>query len=509
VAIQLDAIAAMGVNAITYELRSADPGPTFDFTAPACDVLPVLGVQFPQPTATELTNLARLLDAAQARGIRVLLRLTNNHMEQQPPTGSQTWLGAILGAVGTHPALDLVLFEGTPHLNAGACGVPAEPPLFLGPGTPAVTYVKWAIGFGMSLGLPASKLSAEAIVGAYILESQAPAGANATDNHLWSPLAMMKSIFDELAIPADQRTYAISFYEARKCTGAGALPCTDLGPHEWADATLAFVTSLVGPGPRIVAPEMGSLPPVDPAWPTARAVESLGFLMRKHGIDGGAFYRWTNFEDREETDPTLADPVKRRGVAFAYNPVQREFVDLGGFHLPLIPNGSFEGGLGSGGVPERWAASGSGSAVRYLLSSEPGQPEVPSRGVQALRLVTGPGAGDAVTATSSPIPVLPSTTYTTTANLRFAWTGDPDPAAPAVSRPQVSITVRYLLAGGTPSALRVQDRFSWYQEDATAGFATFPVVYTTPADAARVQIWISAARNGLPTPITLDADNLR
>jgi hypothetical protein len=73
----------------------------------------------------------------------------------------------------------------------------------------------------------------------------------------------------------------------------------------------------------------------------------------------------------------------------------------------------------------------------------------------------------------------------------------------------VAITILYLQESGAPSSLRPGDTSAWFQEDATTGFATFPVTYTTPADAARVQIQLSAARHGLPTPITLDADNLR
>src|SRR4029077_13255661 len=129
------------------------------------------------------------------------LRLVNTHMEQQPPTNSQTWIGAILGAVGAHPALDLVIFDGTPNVinNANgtqSCGIPAEPPLYLGPGSVPATYVQWAIGYAKSLGIPPRKLSSEAIVGDFFLESQPPAGPTATNSHLWSPIAVEKTIFD-------------------------------------------------------------------------------------------------------------------------------------------------------------------------------------------------------------------------------------------------------------------------------------------------------------------------
>ena len=116
ISLQLDKMKAMGVNTITFELRAADNTYTGTFTPPDCNIGPALGLQFPQPTATELANLPRFFDMVQSKGMKVWLRLVNTHMEQQPPTNSQTWLGAIFGAIGNHPALDLVLFEGSTHL---------------------------------------------------------------------------------------------------------------------------------------------------------------------------------------------------------------------------------------------------------------------------------------------------------------------------------------------------------------------------------------------------------
>src|SRR3989441_11105018 len=152
--------------------------------------------------------------------MRILLRLTNTHMEEQPPTNSATWLGAILGAVKLHPALELVLFEGNTHFvdtngdgTADACGTPAEPPLWLGPTSVPAQYVQWAIGYARSLSVPARKLSAEAIVGDFFVESEAPAGPEATDGHLWKPIAVLQGILDNLGIPDAERTYALSFYE--------------------------------------------------------------------------------------------------------------------------------------------------------------------------------------------------------------------------------------------------------------------------------------------------------
>lgn len=515
VSLQLDKLKALGLNTITFELRGADPIATNTFVPPDCNLGPALGLQFPQPTATELANLPLFFDMVESKGMKVWLRLVNTHMEELPPTNSQTWLGSIFGAIGKHPALDLILFEGDAHLEPGpngttTCGIPAEPPLWLGPGSIPVTYVQWAINFAISQGIPSRKLSAEAIVGSYFVESNPPAGSNATNGHLWSPVAVEKTIFDNLSIPASQRTYALSFYEHRKCSDAQTVPCTDLDPHDWADQTLQYVTGVVGGGPRIVAPEMGDLPPVDQVnWNTQHALESLVFLMHKYALDGGSFWRWTSFMNTEDSDTTLAQPVKVRGVPFVYNLVEKEIVDMGGFHLASVPNGSFEGSVAGNGVPVNWTATGVGTVSQYLLTQEPGEPEVPSRGIYAMRMITGSGVNDSVTATSVNIPVVPTTTYTTTSNLRFAWTGDPNPTGPPASRPQVFITISYFQQNGTASSVHGQDTFAYFQESSTTGFATFPVQYTTPSDAASVAIEFGAERNGLPAQITLDVDNVR
>jgi hypothetical protein len=432
-------------------------------------------------------------------------------MEEQPPTNSQTWLGAILGAIGNHPALDLVTFEGSTHLieRGTQCGIPAEPALYLGPGSVPANYVQWAIGFAMSQGIPARKLSTEAIVGDFFVDSMPPAGPTATDNHLWPTTPVLKTIFDNLNIPSSERTYALSLYEHRKCSTAQSLPCTDLNPHDWADQTLQNVTSVVGSGPRIVMPEMGNMNPPDQVnWNTQHALESLVFLMQKYRIDGGSFWRWVNNTDSEDSDPTQSDPVKRRGVDFIYNPVQKEVVDMGGFHLPTVPNGSFEDTI-INGVPINWIKAGNGTVSQYLLTQEAGQPEVPSRGTHAMRIVTGAGANDNITATSAMIPVIAATTYTTTTNMRFAWTGDPNPGGSSATRPQVFITFLYFQQNGTPSGVRTKDSFSFFQEDSTTGFATFPQQYTTPSDATFVEVQFGAMRNGLPTQIILDVDNVR
>ena len=94
VELQLDKMVAMGVNTITVELRTTAGG-SGPFVPPTCPIPSVLGFQWPQPTAMELTNLPAFFDLVHSKGMRILLRLVNTHMEEQPPTNSQTWLGAI------------------------------------------------------------------------------------------------------------------------------------------------------------------------------------------------------------------------------------------------------------------------------------------------------------------------------------------------------------------------------------------------------------------------------
>ena len=83
-------------------------------TPPYCTLPPVLGLQYPQPTALEFKNLVEFFDLLQSKGMKVHLRLVNTHMEEQPPEIYTLWIGSILKAIKNHPALDLVLFEGSP-----------------------------------------------------------------------------------------------------------------------------------------------------------------------------------------------------------------------------------------------------------------------------------------------------------------------------------------------------------------------------------------------------------
>jgi hypothetical protein len=509
--LQLDAMAAMGINTVVFELRSADDIQTGVFAPPLCQLGLSLGPLYPDPDPATLANLRLLLDELGKRGMKMWLVLNNNHMEVMPPTGSESWLGAIFQAVGDHPALDLVTFGGAPHTqmvgDTAVCGIPAEAPLWMGPKSIVATYVKFAIGLGMKLGIPARKLSVEVVLGDFNIEAQTPAPpSDFTDGHLWSPVVVAKTIFDDLGIPADQRTYALSIYEHRKCSdNPQMVPCTDEDPHAWANETLAHVTTVVGAGPRIVAVEMGDGLPVDAsAWSSVQAYESLTQLFPKYEIEGGALWRWVNSDDKEDKDPTQDEPIKRRGAGLVYNPIQKLVGDVAGWHLPALANGSFESG--GDGVPTGWTADGQGTVSRLALTPAADGPEVAWRGSHAMRLVTGAGASDAISATSAPVAVTPGIVYTLAANLRFSWTGDPSPSA--ATRPSVSLAVVYGKADGTPSAVRPVDTFSWHQEDATTGFAAFVETIVPPSDAASAAVRVGAARNGLPTPITLDVDNV-
>lgn len=330
IALQLDEMKKIGVNTITFELRAADSywnsGP---FLPPECNIGPVLGLQYPSPTHAEIANLVAFFNLLSSKKMKILLMLNNTHMEEQPPMHNKTWLDAILNAIKNHPALELVMFGGNTHTvntdgngSGDACGIPAEPPLWLGPAAKPAVYVKWAIQNALALGMPAHKLSAEAVVGDYFVNTEPPAGPDATDSHLWKPVRVLKQIFDELAIPENQRTYALSFYEHRKCQSVNGIPCTDAAPQTWAEETLKQIFETIGRnGPRVIAVEMGLLQ-ADPNWSTPQAFESLVLLMKRYGVSGGCFWRWVFISNDENADPTLATPVKKRGKAFIYNPIK-------------------------------------------------------------------------------------------------------------------------------------------------------------------------------------------
>jgi hypothetical protein len=487
--LQLDRIRALGVNEIWYELRTADPVYEPDFKPPDCNEPPVQGLQWPQPTPTELANLGDFFDLVQSEGMKIVLELDNTHMEEQPPANAERWLGSILNLIKDKPALDLVQFDGTPHLLdlngdgiVETCGIPSEAPLWLGPAYIGAEYVRWAIGYALALGFPASKLTAESIVGNYFTDSHQPTGPAATEGHFWAPVETMKAIFDDLGIPANQRTYSLSFYEHRKCAEAtrpGPYPCTDERAHYWADESLRRVRVTVGPEPRLFAAEFGALPPVDPAWPAAAAVESLSVLMQRYQVDGGAYWQWVNNNDSDEYNPQQAEPVKRRGTAFIYNPVRPQLLDMYGFHLRSIPNGSFENNRNREGRPDGWTIAGSGTVA---LASFAGERTHPWRGRLFLRLVSR----SRISATSTPIRVSPNTTYTTTGDFRTRGM-------------RSSVAFRYLTCVAHPSTIRAGNMFPLA---ASSAFTPVPLRYKTPADACFVRIEILARHS------EVDADDL-
>jgi hypothetical protein len=484
--LQLDRIRSMGVNEIWYELRTADPVYEPDFKPPDCNEPPVQGLQWPQPTPTELANLGDFFDLVQSEGMKVVLELDNTHMEEQPPTNSERWLGAILKVIRDKPALDLVQFDGTPHLvdlNGDgipeSCGIPSEAPLWMGSTYVGARYVRWAIGYGRSLGFPANRLTAESIVGNYFTDSHQPTGPDATDGHFWAPVETMKMIFDELGVPASERTYSLSLYEHRKCAPAtGQGPCSDESANAWADESLRRVRDTVGTEPRLFAAEFGAFP-VDPSWPTEAAVESLSVLMQRYRVDGGAYWQWVNNNDSDEHNPQLAEPVKRRGTAFVYNPVRLQLLDMYGFHLTSIPNGSFEQAASATGHPRAWTIAGRGTVALVPFAGERARPW---RGHLFLHLTTR----SHIAATSPAIRVSPNTTYTTTGDFR----------TPTFSS---SVIVHFLTCRGRPSALRAQRDFPLA---VSSSFTSFPYRYTTAADACSVRIEI-VARHG-----TVAADDL-
>jgi uncharacterized repeat protein (TIGR01451 family) len=322
--LQLDEMKKMGVNTITMDLRATDSYYSGDYIPPDCNVPPTLGFLYPTPTPEELSNLLSFFNLVHNKQLKIILLLNTTHMEEQPLVNNITWLTSILNVIKDHPALELVGFGGNTHLwdtNGDgiddACAIPAEAPLYKGPSSIEAQYVKSAIQLGISLGIPASKLSAEAIVGNYFVDTR------------FKTVEVLKQIFDDLGIADNQRVYAISFYEHRKCLNINNIdiPCTpDADPHAWADETLKQVYEIIGRnGSKVIAVEFG-LFQADPgqisSQATSQAFESLILLFKRYGVSGGSFWRWVFFNNYENTDPTLATPVKIRGIPFLYNPVK-------------------------------------------------------------------------------------------------------------------------------------------------------------------------------------------
>jgi hypothetical protein len=474
---QLKRMRALGVNEFAYEMRSADGPWPVNSDFPACQLSTALGPKWPQPAAVQLSGLQTLFALAHQFGMRVILILNTTHMEQGA-VGNAQWLGAIAGAIKDSPAFDLLLVGGDVHAwdaqppfdgVPDSCGGESEAPLWLGPDSVQGRYVQWALGYLRSLGIPAEKLSAEAIVGFYGSEVQQPAGTNAEDSHLWRPLEVLRTIFDRLGFAPDQRAYALSYYAHSKCAFVQFAGCSDENELTWTKETLETSKARVEPQARLLLAEFGA----NPGGNYQRAVEMIGADMRVLGIDGGTYYKWAD----ETNNPQYTDPasvVKKRGLAFVYNPQERELADLYGFHLTAVPNGSFENGT------SQWTTTGSGTAQISTL-----QEDLPWRGVSYVRL-TG---ARTYSLSSTPIRISPSTRYTTTANLRF-----PQPNVRAVF---TYLTCRRKQSAKTKRALiQLTTRQPTWQ--------TFPFTYTTPSDACFVRITFSLAGAG-----RLDIDDVR
>lgn len=213
----------------------------------------------------ELASLVKLFDLAQQKGIRVLLELSHTHFDETPTTNASTWLTAMINAVKNHPA-------------------------------------------------------AEAIVADYSTQVQTTLPGT---NHLYAPMVVTKQLFDDLAWPDAQRTYALSFYLRRKCEPGTAPPgCVDAAPTDWADQEMRYTMSTIGAGngARVIAIEYGDYP--DGASTPSDAVSSITNVMRKYGADGGAYWIWVETDNTYEASLPLAEAVVKRGATLQFNPVK-------------------------------------------------------------------------------------------------------------------------------------------------------------------------------------------
>jgi hypothetical protein len=450
--LQLDRMQRLGVNEIAFELRSV--GDVDDNQPPPdCRLSSQLGAHWPDPLPGEVNGLRTLLAIADQHRMRLVLHLTNTHHEAAWAL-QERWLGPLLGAVKDAPALDYVTFDGDVSLlGNGNCGGQSEAALWNGHSSPTGRFVAAAIRYGIDLGISPRKLTAEAII---------------TVPLHWEPVDTMQRIFDELGVPDAERTYALSLYEQEP------------DPHRRADAALARAYQIIGKRPgdsagaRVTLGEFGNQSPIPRSWSSSRAVESVGILMQRYRIEGGNYWLWAEMNTRYEAQQ-LAEGVKRRGRAFAYNPVAREIRDLYGFHVESIAGGSFETGWRAA-----WTISGKGAAGDVAFANAA---RLPWRGTKTLRL-RGRGT---IAAMSAPIRVSGGTTYTTTGDFR-------------VQRPGSFVVFRYLTCERVPSSERPETRFPLSK---SRSFEAKPFVYTTPSDACFVRIRMVSVRGELL------ADNLR
>jgi hypothetical protein len=322
---QMDLMVQMGVNTITFPIGATDATATGMVGPPDCNVPPLAGALWPQPTSAELDGLKKVLDLAQSKGLHVLLNLQDTHFDESPPTNTTTWLTALISDVKDHPALELVTFMGDVHVNdfggVMSCGLSGEPPLWLGPSGVVYDFLKFELTLARSLGLDPHKISAEAIVGDYNLELGAMSTA---PMHLYSPIAVLKQLFDDLSWPANQRTYALSFYFRNKCDVT--TPCTEIGPAAWADATAQYVASVVDftAGSRAIAVEWGTF--IGGGSTPDAAVPGITSVMEKYGISGGAYWIWVDTDNTYEASLPFAEGVLKRGSTIQFNPVHDSLV---------------------------------------------------------------------------------------------------------------------------------------------------------------------------------------
>jgi Bacterial Ig-like domain (group 2) len=316
---QLAAMSGLGVNTITFEIRSAD-STVAEREFPTCNVSHPTGLLFPQPSAVAIQNLPSLFDLANSHGIQVFLRLVNTHMELASRADSETWLTSILTPIKDHPALQLVLFEGDVFHRDGdndgvmdVCGSMWEPPLNTGPDQPVAQYVEWAIGLGRSIGIPVRKLSAQAVIGVHVVDMEFGAGSEFQDQRQWHPLGVMRAILDRMGVPEADRTYAVSHYQSNKCHVAGP-GCVDLDPAAWAEETVLRAWSKIGfrSPARLIAVESGSVTPITAGWDSHLSLETAVSLWRRFGLRGGAHWLWAYTDDDHDANLTWPTPIRRR-----------------------------------------------------------------------------------------------------------------------------------------------------------------------------------------------------